>query len=123
MEIKLCEGVGFRRSNLRSQIAISSQTHGGRRSLPFAFTEHGVIMAANILNSQTAIDASVKVVRAFVMLRKHIVPHHQLARKVAQHDKKLVLHDQNFKQVFDTIRELMAPPPKQKKRIGFREEP
>jgi hypothetical protein len=107
---------------LRSQSATSSGAHGGRRYLPFAFTEHGAIMAANILNSQTAIDASVKVVRAFVLLRKHVVPHHQLARKIARIEGGVVQHTQQIKWIFDTLNKLMEPPERPRKRIGFRKD-
>jgi hypothetical protein len=101
-------------SNLRSQIATSSW--GGSRYLPFAFTEHGAIMAASVLSSPRAIEASVLVVRAFVNLRQILATHADLARKLQALEKK---YDGQFKVVFQAIRALMAPPQKKKKPIGF----
>ncbi|MFM9030888.1 MAG: ORF6N domain-containing protein, partial [Opitutaceae bacterium] len=68
-------------ANLRSQFATSSQGHGGKRHLPFAFTEHGALMAAQVLHSPEAVAMSVHVVRAFVRLRRMLVDHHTLAAK------------------------------------------
>ena len=102
-------------ANLRSQIA-TSRSHGGRRYLPYAFTEHGAIMAANILNSERAVQASVAVVRAFVRLRQMIASNTELARKLAELEKK---YDAQFKVVFDAIRQLMTPPEPKRKQIGF----
>ena len=86
-------------------------------TLPYAFTEHGVIMAANILNSQRAIHASVQVVRAFIQLRQVLTSSAEFGRKLEQLEKK---YDQQFKIVFDAIRQLMMPPPSKGKPIGFR---
>jgi phage regulator Rha-like protein len=99
---------------LRSQFAASSW--GGRRYPPFAFTEHGAIMAANVLSSPRAIQASVQVVRAFVRLRQILASHADLARKLAQLEKK---YDRQFKVVFEAIRQLMTPPEPKKRPIGF----
>lgn len=86
-------------------------------TLPYAFTEHGVIMAANILNSQRAIHASVQVVRAFIQLRQVLTSSAEFGRKLEQLEKK---YDRQFKIVFDAIRQLMIPPPSKSKPIGFR---
>ena len=102
--------------SLRSQIVIS-KGRGGRRTLPYAFTEHGAIMAANLLNSDRAIDASVEVVRAFVRLRQMIFSNAELTKRLDGLEKR---YDQHFKQVFVAIRHLMAPPPAKRKPIGFR---
>lgn len=83
---------------------------------PFAFTEHGAIMAANVLNSERAVQASVAVVRAFVRLRQMIASNAELARKLAELERK---YDAQFKVVFDAIRELMTPPEPKRKQIGF----
>ena len=84
---------------------------------PYAFTEHGAIMAANILNSARAVQASIMVVRAFVRLRQMLASNAELARKLDALEQK---YDTQFKVVFDAIRELMAPPvPPKKGRIGF----
>jgi hypothetical protein len=107
---------GEESATLRSQNAIS-KSRGGRRYLPFAFTEHGAIMAANVLNSQRAVQASVQVVRAFVKLRRILASHTELAKKLAELEGK---YDSQFKIVFEAIRKLMAPPVVKRKEIGFR---
>jgi hypothetical protein len=104
-------------ANLRSQNATSRSGWGGRRSPPFVFTEHGAIMAANILSSQRAIAASVTVVRAFVRLRQMLASHADLARKLEDLEKR---YDAQFKQVFTAIRALMVSPgDPPNKRIGY----
>jgi len=100
---------------LRSQIVIS-KGRGGRRSLPYAFTEHGAIMAANVLNSERAVEASVQVVRAFVRLRQMLVSNEELARKVEELERT---YDAQFKVVFDALRALMKPPEPKRNQIGF----
>ena len=86
--------------------------------LPHAFTEHGAIMAANVLNSDRAIETSVLVVRAFVRLRQMALTHADLARRLDGLESK---YDANFKVVFDVIRRLMQPTPAPSRpRIGFR---
>jgi hypothetical protein len=104
---------------LRSQFATSNNPagRGGRRHLPYVFTEHGAIMAASVLNTPLAVAASVQVVRAFVKLREMISTHKDLATKLENLEKK---YDSQFKMVFDAIRQLMTPPESKKKRaIGF----
>jgi len=102
-------------ANLRSQI-VTSSLYGGRRYLPYAFTEHGALMLANVLNSERAAQTSVQVVRAFVKLRQMLASNAELARKLAAMEKK---YDAQFKVVFDAIRQLMSPPEKPKREIGF----
>jgi phage regulator Rha-like protein len=92
---------------LMSQIATSRTKHGGRRKLPLVFTEHGAIMAANVLSSKRAVQASVQVVRAFVRLRQILASNAELASKLTELERK---YDRQFKFVFDAIRQLMAPP-------------
>jgi hypothetical protein len=103
--------------DLGSQIVISSW--GGRRTAPYAFTEHGAVMAATVLNSPVAVVASIEVVRTFVRLRQMLASHEELARKLDAMEKK---YDAQFRVVFDAIRQLMAPPTleQKKRRIGFR---
>jgi hypothetical protein len=84
--------------------------------LPYAFTEHGALMLANVLNSERAAQTSVMVVRAFVRLRQMLASNAELARKLAAMEKK---YDAQFKVVFDAIRQLMSPPAKPKREIGF----
>jgi phage regulator Rha-like protein len=91
---------------LRCQSGTSKNPRGGRRYAPFAFTEHGVVMAANVLNSKRAIAASVQVVRAFVRLRQLLATHAGLRRKLEELELK---YDRQFAAVFDAIRELMEP--------------
>jgi hypothetical protein len=102
--------------SLRCQIGISNEGRGGRRYLPYAFTEHGALMLANVLNSERAAQTSVQVVRAFVKLRQMLASNAELARKLAAMEKK---YDAQFKVVFDAIRQLMSPPAKPKREIGF----
>ena len=106
-------------ANLRCQIGTSS-SYGGRRYLPYAFTEHGALMLANVLNSERAAQTSVMVVRAFVKLRQMLASNAELARKLAAMEKK---YDAQFKVVFDAIRQLMSPPEKPKREIGFHVKP
>jgi hypothetical protein len=87
-----------------------------------AFTEHGAVMAASILNTPVAVAASIAVVRAFVRLREILSTHKDLARKLEELEKK---YDENFRVVFDAIRQLMSPPPPatgKKRRIGFQQQ-
>lgn len=104
---------------LRSHFATSSRAHGGRRYAPFAFTEHGAVMVATVLNSKKAIETSVLVVRAFVRLRKMLATNRQLAEKIAELEDRLESHDKTIQDIFEAIRELMAPPKGSKSRIGF----
>jgi ORF6N domain-containing protein len=104
---------------LRSQIATSKRGRGGRRYRPYAFTEHGAIMAASVLNSRRAIEASIYVVRAFVKLREMLGARKELARKLAQLEKKIEGQDEEIMTLFEAIRLLMEPPEKPSKRIGF----
>jgi hypothetical protein len=88
-------------------------------SLPQAFTEHGAIMAASVLNTSRAVKVSVYVVRAFVRLRRVLSTHRQLAQKLAELERKLESHDEHIRTLFDAIRELMAPPSPKRRKIGF----
>lgn len=87
--------------------------------LPMAFTEHGAIMLASVLNSPRAIDVSVLVVRAFVQLRELLAPHKALAIKLAELERRLASHDQAIVRLFASIRELMATPDRPTRPIGF----
>ncbi|MCP9439627.1 MAG: ORF6N domain-containing protein [Nitrospira sp.] len=105
--------------SLRSQFATSKSGRGGRRSRPYAFTEHGAIMAANVLNSKRAIHMSVYVVRAFVRMRQALAAHKDLAAKLAELERKLGTHDEQIAGLFEAIRQLMNQPPPPGRRIGF----
>ena len=88
-------------------------------ALPLAFTEHGDIMAASVLNTQQAIETSIFVVRAFVRLREILATHKQLARKLAELEERLGEHDEQIQVIFEAIQQLMAPTDKSRKKIGF----
>jgi hypothetical protein len=103
--------------NLRSQIAISSW--GGRRYLPFVFTEYGAIQAANVLRSPRAIEMSLYVVRAFVQLREMLASNQELAQRLDELERKLTTHDQAITGILKAIRELMRTPEPKKRPIGF----
>jgi ORF6N domain-containing protein len=105
--------------SLRSQIATSKQGRGGRRYLPYAFTEHGAIMAASVLNSERAVEMSVFVVRAFVRLREMLASNRQLASKIDELERRLETHDTTIQEILDAIRELMIPEEGSGRRIGF----
>ena len=92
---------------LRRQIGTSKTGRGGRRYLPYAFTEHGAVMLAAVLNSPVAVEASIQVVRAFVRLRQLIQGNDKLRRKLARIEQKVNDHDQRFAVVFEAIRQLM----------------
>ncbi|MBX3178593.1 MAG: ORF6N domain-containing protein [Candidatus Hydrogenedentes bacterium] len=103
--------------SLRSQNATSKTGRGGRRYPPRAFTEHGTVMAANVLNSPTAVRASIQVVRAFVQFREMLASHKDLSRRLDTLERK---YDAQFKAVFDAVRELMTPPVTERRPLGFR---
>lgn len=91
-------------NNLKSQTVTSSW--GGRRSLPYAFTEHGAVMLASVLNSKVALDSSIYVVRAFIKLKEVLSVNKELSKRIDQLEEK---YDAQFKGVFEAIRELMKP--------------
>jgi hypothetical protein len=102
----------------RSQFVTGSQKHRDPRFPPFAFTEHGAIMAATVLNSPLAVEMSVYVVRAFVQLRELLASNTALARKLNEIEGKLKNHDQAIAAILSAIRELMNPPPPKRRPIG-----
>jgi hypothetical protein len=101
---------------LRSQIVISKKGRGGRRYLPYAFTEQGVAMLSSVHRSERAVQVNIEIMRAFVRLRRMLASNAELARKLAALEKK---YDAQFRMVFDAIRELMTPPESKKREIGF----
>jgi len=103
--------------NLRSQIVTSSSGHGGRRYIPYVFTEQGVAMLSSVLNSERAVQVNIAIIRAFVKLREMLSTNKDLARKLADMEKK---YDSQFKIVFDAIRQLMTTAVPKKGKIGFR---
>lgn len=109
----------------RSQIVTGSQKHRDPRFLPYAFTEHGAIMAANVLNSDQAVEMSVHIVRTFVRLREAVTHHAEIERRIREMEKRLGKHDEYLAGIVGKLRELMnkpEPPPKKVRRIGFNRE-
>ena len=106
--------------SLRFQIGMSKKEgRGGRRYLPYAFTEQGVAMLSSVLNSQRSVHVNIEIMRAFVRLRQMLASNSELARKLNALEKK---YDAQFKIVFDAIRKLMAPPEPKRRQIGFSKE-
>ena len=114
--------------NLRLQFATSS--YGGRRYLPYVFTEQGVAMLSSVLNSERAIEVNIAIMRAFVRLREILLTHKDLAAKIAalelkykNHDMRFSEYDKHITAIFEAIKKLMAPPPEKSRRmIGFKQE-
>jgi len=104
--------------SLRSQNVIS-KGKGGRRYLPYVFSEQGVAMLSSVLKSRRAIEVNIAIMRAFVQLRKMIDSHAELSYKLSDLERKLGDHDEQIQAIFEAIRQLMAPPDKKKKKIGY----
>jgi len=102
---------------LRYQIGTSKKGRGGRRYLPYVFTEQGVAMLSSVLNSERAVLVNIEIMRAFVKLRQMLASNAELSRRLDELESK---YDRQFKVVFDAIRELMSPPIRTRKEIGFR---
>ena len=104
-------------ANLKSQTVISSW--GGSRSRPYAFTEQGVAMLSSVLRSERAVKVNIAIMRAFVQVREALETNTALARKFAELEKRVGKHDDEIGAIIDAIRQLMAPPSKTKREIGF----
>jgi hypothetical protein len=102
-------------ARLKSQI-VTSNRGGAHRARPFAFTEQGVAMLSSVLRSQRAVEVNIEIMRAFVRLRQLLENHAGLARKLEELERK---YDGQFKVVFEAIRELMKPPSRNTREIGF----
>ncbi len=106
-----------------SQIATGSQKHRDPKKRPWAFTEHGALMAANILRSERATEMSIFVIRAFVKLREQTAANAAILKRLAEIDNILLLHDQGLRELYDQIMPLLQPPPvPPKRKIGFQRE-
>src|SRR6266446_6720570 len=103
--------------NLKSQIVISSW--GGRRHLPYAFTEQGVAMLSSVLNGQRAVKVNIAIMRAFVKLRETLETNRELAQKFSELEKRVGKHDEKIDAILEAIRQLIAPPEKPHREIGF----
>jgi len=118
------------RNDLRLQIATSKakpktrgkshSTRGGRRYQPYAFTEHGAIMAATVLNSKRAVQMSIFVVRAFVRVREALATSQKIVAKLKDLETRVGAHDCDIKEIIAAIREMMKPRPASTRKIGFR---
>jgi hypothetical protein len=104
--------------NLKSQNATSSW--GGRRKKPYAFTEHGVLMLSSVLNSDRAIQVNIQIMRIYSKLRSMIMDHKDILLKLERLEGKVIKHDENFKVVFDYLRELLNPKTEPVRKIGFK---
>ncbi|HEY3104638.1 MAG TPA: ORF6N domain-containing protein [Pyrinomonadaceae bacterium] len=104
-------------SRLRYQIGTSKKSRGGRRYLPYVFTEQGVAMLSSALNSERAVLVNIEIMRAFVKLRQMLASNSELSRRLDELESK---YDRQFKVVFDAIRQMMSPPVPARKQIGFR---
>jgi hypothetical protein len=108
---------------LMSQIVTSNTGRGGRRKLPWVFTEHGAIMLASVLNSERAVAMSVSVVRAFVLMREQLAASTELTQKLGELENRVSGHDESIQILFEAIRQLIEPPlPEDRKQIGFMRE-
>ncbi len=101
-------------ANLKCQIGTSRW--GGRRKLPLAFTEHGILMLSSVLNSPKAIQVNIQIMRTFAKLRKILSSHKEILKKIEAIENK---YDHQFKTVFDVIKKILTPPEKPKYKIGF----
>jgi hypothetical protein len=107
--------------NLKSQFVISSWG-GARRASPYAFTEQGVSMLSSVLNSRQAIQVNIAIMRTFVKLRLMLASHKELAVKINELERQIQSHDHKIEAIFEAIHEMMDPPDKPRKPIGFRPE-
>ena len=105
--------------NWKSQIVMTNKEKMGLRRRSFAFTENGVAMLSSVLNSERAITVNIQIMRTFTKIRELLATHKELKQKIEEMEKK---YDYQFKVVFDTIKQLIEPPQKSKKRIGFLQE-
>ena len=103
-------------NNWKSQIVISNKEKMGLRKTPYAFTENGVAMLSSVLNSERAITVNIQIMRTFTKIREMLATHKDLKQKIEEMEKQ---YDAQFKVVFDAIKQLMEPPQKTRKRIGF----
>jgi hypothetical protein len=109
--------------DLRFQIGISKQSPGGRRYLPYVFTEQGVAMLSSVLRSERAVKVNITIMRTFVKLREMLATHKELAQKLAALEEKIGEHDAQIRSIIEAIRQLMASPEPKRRPIGFDTEP
>jgi hypothetical protein len=102
-----------------SQLVMSSGKHRGKRYRPYAFTEQGVAMLSSVLNSESAVKMNIAIMRAFVQLRRALEANRELARKFSELERRIDKHDSEIAAILEAIRQLMAPPAKPRREIGF----
>jgi len=105
-------------SSLRSQSVTSKEGRGGRRYLPYAFTEQGIAMLSGVLQSRRAVQVNIAIMRAFVRVRQMLAAHRELAQKLAELERQVEGHGHPIGSIFDAVRRLMAPTPTPRRRIG-----
>lgn len=105
--------------NLICQFGTSRSKWGGMRKLPYAFTEQGIAMLSSVLRSKRAVRVNIIIMRAFVKIRYFLYTHKDLSDKLDKLEQKVSGHDAEIKAIFDAIRQLMLPPAKETKKIGF----
>lgn len=106
-------------NSLRFHLGTSKTGRGGRRYLPFAFTEQGVAMLSSVLKSKRAVKVNIQIMRAFVMLREILSTHKELAHKLKELELKIESHDEQITAIFEAINQLIVQPEKPKRKIGF----
>lgn len=106
-------------TNLMSQFATSSSAYGGRRKLPWAFTEHGVAMLASVLRSPLAVRVNIEIVRTFVRLRRLLATPGELVEQLRQLADTVQLHDRQIRDIARVLERLIEPPPQSPRKFGF----
>lgn len=105
-----------------SQFAIPSHTYAGG-SVPYAFTEHGVLMLANVLRSERAVQMSIRIIELFVRMREMVFTHQDILHKLERIEEKVAAHDEDIGTLFDHIREMLKPTPEApRQRIGYKQD-
>ncbi|GAB2838499.1 ORF6N domain-containing protein [Ferruginibacter profundus] len=106
-------------NSLRSQIATSKKGRGGARYLPFAFTEQGVAMLSSVLNSDTAVEVNIQIIRVFTKMKQLLFDNKELWNKIEKIERHLVKHDEEIKVIFEYLKKLLVQETKPRKAIGF----
>lgn len=106
--------------SISSQIAMSSLKHRGKSYLPFAFTEHGILMLANVLKSKRAIEMSVHIIEVFIKMRQMLLTHKDILLQLEKMARKINDHDKEIQVIFQYLKQLLNSPEQPRKRIGFR---
>jgi ORF6N domain-containing protein len=117
--IPSAQGPAEKEASSSSQFVMSSSKYRGKRYRPYAFTEEGVAMLSSVLKSDRAVKVNIAIMRAFVRLRQALETNRELAKKFAELEKRVGKHDHEIAAIIDAIRQLMAPPEKPRREIGF----